>query len=427
MKPGRTRKRILWLLFLIVAIGGSYFWWSRNQAAHAAKETLPAESTVKRDAAVVTVTAAPVEHKEVQRTVEAVGTLYGFEEVTIAAKVEGRVKKLHHDVSDRVKPGELLIEIDPTDYELAVRQSEKSLYVETAKMGVLEPPASGIDVTQLPAVIQANVKLENAKLRVERAVAAGGAVTREDLMDKQAELRIAEAEHQNQILQMKAVWATVLMKKEALAMSRQQLKDTQIYAATPLSSVPLVSDSITYVVTHRPVAEGSFVRVGTDLCKLAIDQTLKLRLPVPERFGSEVKLGQKTVLYTAAYPLPFEGKVTRINPSIEPTTRTFEVEVQVPNPQGKLRPGGFAKAYIQTRKDASAAVVPISALVNFAGINKLYAIEDGKVKAITVTLGVQTADWVEILTPSLPKNAQVVTSGQSALADGSKVTVREKH
>ncbi len=427
MKTKRTLRRILSVLVLLVVAGGGYVWWSNSRAAHAAREPLPSEPVAKRDASIVTVTIAPVKTREVQRTVEAVGTLYGFEEVTISAKVEGRVKKLNHDVSDRVKPGELLIEIDPTDYELSVNQSEKSLQVETAKMGVLDPPASGIDVTQLPAVKQAAIKMENAKARLERAQAAGAAVTKEDLMDRQTEVRVTEAEYQNQILQVKAIWATVLMKKEALAMSRQQLKDTQIFAATPLSSIPLVSDSISYVITHRPVAEGTFVRVGTELCRLAIDQTLKLRLPVPERYGNDVKLGQRTMLYTASHSQPFEGKVTRINPAIEPATRTFEVEVQVPNSQRKLHPGGFAKAYIETSKDPNAQVVPISALVTFAGITKIYIVEDGKAKAITVTLGVQTADWVEILTPQLPVNAQVITSGQSALADGSPVAIREKH
>ncbi|HQR05981.1 MAG TPA: efflux RND transporter periplasmic adaptor subunit [Gemmatales bacterium] len=426
MKPSRTRQRILWALILLVACGGGYFWWSRNRAAHAARETLPTSTAAKRDTSIITVTTFPLKTREVQRTIEAVGTFYGFDEVTISAKVEGRVRKLHHDVSDRVKPGELLIEIDPTDYELSVNQSEKSLQVEAAKMGVLEPPPAGVDVTQLPAVRQASIKMDNAKARLERAQAAGPAVTKEDLMDRQAEVRITEAEYQNQILQMKAIWATVLMKKEALAMSRQQLKDTQIFAATPISSIPLVSNSISYVVTHRPVAEGTFVRVGTELCKLAIDQTLKLRLLVPERYGSEVKLGQRTMLYAASYSQPFEGKVTRINPAIETATRTFEVEVQVPNPQGKLRPGGFAKAYIETHKDASAQVVPISALVSFAGITKIYVVDNGKAKAITVNLGVQTSDWVEILTPPLPKNAQVITSGQSALADGSPISIREK-
>lgn len=420
------RKRLLWLLVLVVALGGGYTWWSKSQAAHATREALPTDTSAASEAGVAMVTVSPVKQIEVQRTVEAVGTLYGFEEVTISAKVEGRVKKLNHDVSDRIKPGELLVELDPTDFELAVRQSEKSLLVETAKMGVEEPPASGVDVTTLPSVIQAAIKMQNAKDRLKRVEEAGDAISKEDLAEKQAEVRLAESEYRNQVLQMRAVWATVLMKQETLAMSRQQLKDTKVYAATPLSSLPLVSDKITYVVTHRPVAEGSFVRVGTELFKLAIDQTLKLRLPIPERFGGEVKMGQNVKLQVAAHQQMFEGKITRINPSIETATRTFEVEVQIPNPQGLLKPGGFAKAFIETKVDPQATTVPLSALVTFAGITKVFLNENGVAKSIPVTLGTQTSEWVEIASPKLPATAQVITSGQNNLADGSKVSVRQK-
>lgn len=422
----RFGKWVFWLIVLASVLGGGYFYWTRAASQRLTKQGLPPEASAPREPATVVVTAEPVVHREVQRSVEAVGSLHGFEEVTISAKVEGRVKRLLRDVSDRVKPGELILEIDPTDYELTVRQAEKSLQVEMAKLGVLEPPGPNYDVTQLPPVKQAAARLENAKLRLERVQTAGAAASREDLADKQADYRVAEAEYQNQILQMKAGWAMVQMKHESLAMSRQQLKDTQVFGPTPTLHVPNTPQAISYVITHRPISEGTFVRVGTELCKLAIDQTLKLRLPVPERYSGEVKIGQQAVVQTAAYVNPFQGTVVRINPSVEPMTRTFEVEVHVPNDKRQLLPGGFAKAQILTRKETDAATVPISALVTFAGITKIFLIENGLAKEYQVNLGVQTTEWAEIATPALPKNALVVTSGQSALAQGTKVQVRSK-
>ena len=93
---------------------------------------------------------------------------------------------------------------------------------------------------------------------------------------------------------------------------------------------------VAYAITQRSVAEGTFVRPGTEVCKLVIDQTLKLRVPVPERYSTEVQLGQQVEVNTAAFPRPFTGTVTRINPAVDPTTRTFEVEIQVPNADGEL-------------------------------------------------------------------------------------------
>lgn len=422
----RWRKTLLWLIVLAGAAWGGYAYWTRSQAQHAARESLPAQTAAVRDKSIFVVTAQPVTLREVQRKVEAVGTLRGFEEVTISAKTEGRVKRLLRDVSDRVKPGELLIEIDPTDYELAVRQAEKTLQVEMAKLGVQEPPGPNFDVKQLPAVQQAVARLDNAKLRVDRVQAAGGAVSQEDTADKRADLRVAEAEYQNQIMMMKAGLATIQMKQEALAMSRQQLNDTKIYAATPMLAVPLLQHGITYVITHRPVAEGSFVRVGTELCKLVIDQALKLRLPVPERYISEVKLGQEAAVFSVAYPTAFRGVVARINPAIEPATRTFEVEVVVPNLEMRLRPGGFARAHLLIKKQSDTVTVPLTALVTFAGITKIFVLENNTAREVVVTLGEQTDEWAEIVTPALKPGTVVITSGQTALANGAKVEVRKK-
>jgi RND family efflux transporter MFP subunit len=184
------------------------------------------------------------------------------------------------------------------------------------------------------------------------------------------------------------------------------------------------SDQVAYVVTQRTVAEGTLVRPGTELFKLVINRTLKLRVPVPERHGNEVRQGQKVEVKTAAFAATFAGTVTRINPAVEPTTRTFEVEVQIPNPNGDLKPGGFAKAAILTRLDTEAATVPLSALVSFAGINKVFLAENGKAREVQVALGVQTTEWVEITKPALPRGALVITSGQTALAGDSAITVR---
>ena len=77
----------------------------------------------------VAVTVEPVSTRTVQRSVEAFGTLYGFEEVSISARVEGRVRQVLHDVADVINPLDKLLEIDATDYELAVQKSDRALQV----------------------------------------------------------------------------------------------------------------------------------------------------------------------------------------------------------------------------------------------------------------------------------------------------------
>jgi membrane fusion protein, multidrug efflux system len=197
-----------------------------------------------------------------------------------------------------------------------------------------------------------------------------------------------------------------------------------IKAPLPLQRVPGMEKGVTYVVSQRAVSEGSFVRTGTEVCKLVIDRVLKLRVLVPERYSNDIQRGQQVQVSTAAHPQPFAGVVARINPTVDPANRTFQVEIEVPNPEGKLKPGSFAKAAILTRRDSEVATVPLEALTSFAGITKIFLVKDGHAQEVRVTLGVQNTEWVEIVQPVLPRDARVVLSGQSALADGTPLAVR---
>src|SRR5262249_53689725 len=133
---------------------------------------------------------------------------------------------------------------------------------------------------------------------------------------------------------------------------------------TPTLPVPGAQGGVSYAITGRSVAEGTLVRPGMEVFRLVICQALKLRVAVPERYSGDVKTGQAVDVHTAASPAPVVGTVTRINPAVSQTTRTFQVEVLVPNAKGELKPGGFARAAIRTREE-TAAMVPLSAVVQF--------------------------------------------------------------
>lgn len=392
------------------------------------REALPAVAGAAAEpSTAIKVTVQPVTFRSVQRTVGVVGTLHGYEEISLGAKVEGRVRKIAHDVADRVKPGEILLEIDPTDYQLNVRQAQRALQVELAKLGLDESPAGKVDVTRVPTVVQAQLRRDNAQKRMERAktLVERKASAEEDLSEKMSEFRVAQAEYDNQVLVAKAGIAAIQVKNEALSIAKQQLLDSIVRVPEPSQPVPGLENGASYAIISRAVSEGSYVMPGADVFKIVIESPLKFRGRVPERKSSEVRLGQKAEVYTAAYPRSFPGEVTRINPSIDPQTRTFEVEILVPNTQSELKPGGFAKTAILTEVDERAPTVPLEAPVQVAGVTKIFLVEDGRAKEVQVTLGVQGSDWVEIATPKLPADAQVITSGQTAIADRSAVAVRD--
>ena len=158
-----------------------------------------------------------------------------------------------------------------------------------------------------------------------------------------------------------------------------------------------------------------------------IEDPIRLWSQVPEQYAEDVQLGQRVRLTTRAHPgVAIDGKIARINPSVETASRTFQVETLVPNERGLLRPGGFAKASIIIDAESQAAVVPTESIVRFAGVTKLFIVENGKARSINdIQTGAEGRGWVEVTSTQLPVTAQIVTTGQTQLAEGTPVVVRE--
>jgi len=424
--PANHWKRAFLLLLTVVAAAG---WWTYNGSEWAKdeREELPPNTMAEpAPRAGIMVTAEPVVFRSLQRSLDAVGTLYGYEEIVISSKVEGRVHRLCCEVSDRLRPGDCLVEIDPVDFQLAVEQAQGNLDVELARLGLQQLPDASFDIKNVPTVMLAQAQVDNAQAKYDRLkrLAAENATTSSQMETAVSELSIARAEHANQSLMAKSSLATIKLRRTALAVAEQQLTDAHILAPKLHRQVPGLEAGVSYVVTSRSVSDGTFVKKGDEICRLAVDQTLKLRIPVPERHGDKVKLGQTADVHTAAFRETFPGVVTLINPAVDSKTRTFNVEVQVANVAGRLKPGSFAKATIHTTQSADTATVPLSALVSFAGVTKVFLSEGGQAREVLVEPGLQTRDWVEIVNPPLPREAMVITSGQSVLAHQMAVTIR---
>ncbi len=399
--------------------------------------------------AAVPVTVAPLERRTVERTVDVIGTLRGWEQVTIGTKRTGRVVKVHHDMGDRVRPGEPLIELDPVDARLAVEQAESKYLGEVVKLGInrhqaedylkkygiseelLLGPVAAEAIAKVPSVVLKQVAKEKAILNLarQRALTQRRAGTVQELDDAENELRTAAASLDDAVQTARTVIASAVTAKVALDQAQQTLRDMTIRAPEPQLLPPNFSPTspLSYGVTKRQVSDGQMIKEGEAVADLIIDDLVRLWSQVPEQFAGDVRVGQPVRVSTRAHPeMTFHGKITRINPSVDPTSRTFQVETIVPNERGLLRPGGFARASILTLAEAKAAVVPVESIVHFAGVTKLFVVENGVARSFSgIKTGQEGRGWVEIDSAQLPETAQVVTTGQSHLADGTPVVIRQ--
>jgi HlyD family secretion protein len=150
---------------------------------------------------------------------------------------------------------------------------------------------------------------------------------------------------------------------------------------------------------------------------------LRLRLSVPEREAASVRLGQPVRVSvdgdTAVYP----GKVARLSPAVTEQNRTLLVEAEVPNASTRLRPGSFAKAEVVVQADDRIVTVPMTAVITFAGVEKVLTVRDGKSEELRVTTGRQLGDRIEVVTGL--KAGQSVVDPPGNLTGGQAVTVEK--
>lgn len=398
----------------------------------------------------VPITVAPLKRDLVESTVPIEGTLKAWEQVTVGARRGGRVLKVLREMGDPIAPGEPLLELESTDADLAVNQARARFLGELVKLGISQEQAEAfvakyglsekllrgeeVDrlIDALPSIKQAKVAVVKARQNLARqqSLYDRNAGTVQDLQNTQNDLSSAEAALDNAVLTARTVIATALSSRVALDVALRDQAEMVIVAPTPTepkgrsTSAPVV-----YGVTRRMVAEGQMLKDGEAVYELVLQDPIRLWANVPERYRPDIKVGQPVRLAAGSRPgETFEGEVARINPAVDPVSRTFQVEAIIPNADGRLIPGGFAKGAIVTRSDRESTLVPLDAVYRFAGVTKIFVHEGDQVRGIAVRTGRSKGQDVEVIAEDgspLPATGQVVTSGQTQLADGTRVVVRE--
>ena len=460
----RPRHPLRWLALVSMLVGGAWgavrfglvtLPGSRANPAGTASEAGADPAALKAgkagkaakadEAVVVTVVSAMT--RPVERRVRTIGTLHGFEEIEVSSLVDGRVARVAHDVGDIVAPGETLLEIDEADFLLSVQEVERSLELELAALGLSTIPDPSFDITRLPSVERAELVERSAAATLERCreLVDRKAITKDEIQKAELALDTARLDRKQRLLEAEQALAAVRHREAVLETARKRLGDTRVVAPAievrtfrrpgEAKADELGSIAHTYIVAARHVTEGEVIRSmpAVILFRLVVEDVLKLKAAVPERHAATIAVGQEVDLAVESLPgVPVSGHVVRVHPTIDTASRTFDVEVQVPNGDHRLKPGAFAKASILLDRRADAVTVPEEALVRFAGVTKLFVCVDGHAVAVPVEPGVRldvTDDagvvrrWIEI-PAGVTAGVGVITSGLALLTDGTPVRVR---
>lgn len=305
-----------------------------------------------------------MQFREVSRRITYSAQLHAHDEVHLAPASPGRVDRLHVDVGDRVRKGQLLVEMDSTQLRQATVQL-RTLETDFQRLDTLRKTGS---VSQYQ-FDQLKTQLEIARSNV--------AFLRDN---------------------------TTLRAPFSGTVSGRYYESGEMYSGAPTT----------------PAGKAAVLSlVNTD--------RLKAMINVAERYYPQVKQGMQVEVRADVYPTKtFTGRVTTVHPTVDPSTRTFTVEITVPNTGNLLRPGMFARAILDLER-VRAFLAPAIAVMKLQGSDERFVFleEAGVARRLSVTLGDRHDDQVEIQSEDIQEGDRLIVAGQSKLVDQTPVTVQQ--
>jgi len=340
----------------------------------------------------VAVEVAPITYEKIQEIREFTGTADPQYRYVIAPKVGGRIIEITKRIGDAVRRGEEVVRIDDAEYQQDVIEAEANLKIAQAALAEGESQYS-----------LATQELDRARSLQEKGIASA------------AELDIAETSFIAQKSRLSLAKAQVEQREAALTSARIRLGYTVLTASEP------------GLIGERFADEGALLAPNTPVISVVGIERIIMRTTIIERDYGLIRDGQYADVSVDAYPLKhFIGNVARIAPMLQESSRVAQMEVEVKNDSLLIKPGMFSTVRVVINERESAQVVPSRAVVRRNGMEGVFTVSAGADTATyhQVETGIVTPDRTEIISPIL--SGMVVTLGQHLLENGSPIVLPGK-
>lgn len=396
-------------------------------------------STVEASAAkpVDVITAKSVV-KQVAAAFDETGTFVAEESSDIAPPVAGRILRTPVDVGAFVKQGQIICELDHRDADLRLQQMRAQLAEAQATVRQARSriglDSGNFDAAKVPEVAAARANYESAEAQARLAAAdaqryanlvASGDVSRSAFEKARTQQETAEAQANASRQQYEGALNTARQSYQVISSSQASLDavGAQVSQAEKGLADTYIRAPFDGFISERPVSAGEYVALTNKIATVLRVKTLKLQLQTPEQRAAKAQVGMVVVARVSAYPdRQFEGKVSAINPAVDPNSRVFVLEARFANPDNALRPGMFSTARVVLPGGEDAVFVPRMAVVRdkTTDSNFVYMVDHGQAHMRVVLIGEAQGDSVRVQS-GLSGNESVVVSNQSQLFDGAAV------
>lgn len=365
----RHPKLVVVVIALSVLLGAIALVMLREEqpASSQLRHGTPPPATSSPSSAALPVQTLPVQRRDLARTLTLPGNVSPWLQATLYAKVPGYLKSMNADKGDVVKKGQLLAVLDAPEIEQQFQQADADYQIKQVTFERLR-----------------NVWRENP-----------------DVIAKQ-DVDLAEA----------AAKAT----KHLRDSRRSMLEYTKVFAPFDGTVTARFADPGAFI----PAATGSATQSIPFFTVMDLD-TIRIYVSVPQEAALWANQGVPAILTARELPgQEFRGAITRTTTALDPSTRTLLVEIDLPNPNHRLRPGMFVTATLMLEEHPQAlALLPAALVSDKTGIS-VFVVEDGTVKRVAVKTGLDDGAWVEVI-EGLQENMEVVVVGNTGLTDGQAV------
>ena len=387
----------------------------------------------------VAVTTARATVREVPSTIEATGSLAANETSNVAPQTSGQVAYTPVSAGAFVHQGDVIARLNEKDARLRLQQAQAGAQQAAAAVRQAEArlglgPNGRFDASLIPEVKSAAAAYEaalaqqrlaeaNAKRYAELVETGDVACSVYDQYRTQAETARAQANNMRQ--QLETTVNQARQNNQAIQTAQAALEGARAQVAIAEKAVADTTIRAPYpgYISERPVAVGEYVTTASVIATILLTNPLKLQLQVPEGDAPKVHVGMAVSLSVDAYPdRKFAGRVSAINPAVDPTSRSVMVEAEVDNPDNALRSGMFATARITLPGGSQSVFVPREAVFNDQNTNsyRAFVIQDGTAHLRVVQIGDEENGWLQILS-GVQGNEIVATNNLPQLYEGAKV------
>lgn len=373
-----------------------------QETADGAAEVNPSENTVQP----FPVEAVVVSPRTLTRSIVASGRLMAIRRTELSAGVSGKALEVPVREGDRVEEGDLLLRLDEAPFKLSVEKAEADLLDKRIDYAVYVMDTTAVLNSDTTWVIRERDALAEARQAFEL-----GEIDDGKLKSAQRNLDAAELLSGSQ-LDLLALNTGLILAEVEHARVQWELDQTSVHA--PFSGI----------IAERLVEEGQQVSSGETCFELIDLSRVRVRAAVLESDLGAVGVGHGIRISVTTWPGEFfEGRISRIHPTVDEESGTAIVEAELANPGGRLKPGMFAEVLIEGTSYENRIAVPDEAIVSRDERTLVFVIQGGRAQWSYVTLGQEGDAWREV-TSGVSEGDTVAVTGNITLAHDVPVRVR---